>query len=206
MAIAADYKAVVLVDAAGDTAGISGQFDGRKSNNSAAPGSTNLGVLPVVATAAAPSYTEGNQAALSCDLAGGLRTSSAGGGLTDAQLRAFAATLGVTATAAVGVAVTLTLPAAGASLFHYISNIEITADTAPVALAANASAVVTSTNLNGSPAWNVKVERNGGGVNTMMRNTVIPLRSAVANTATTIVAPATTNTIWRLNVEYFTGA
>lgn len=205
MTIAADYKAVVLVDAGGDTAGISGQFDGRKSNNGGVSGSTNLGVLPVVATAAAPSYTEGNQASLSTDLAGALRISSAGGGLTDAQLRAFAATLGVTVTAAVGVGVTLTLPAAGAGNFHYISNLEITADTAPVALGANASAIVTSTNLNGGPAWNVKVERSGGGVNTVKRNAVIPLRSAVANTATTIVGPATTNVVWRMNVEYYTG-
>jgi hypothetical protein len=49
---------------------------GTKSNNGGVPGSTNLGTLPVVATAAAPSYTEGNQTALSTDLAGNLRTST----------------------------------------------------------------------------------------------------------------------------------
>lgn len=217
MTIAADFKAVTLVDAAtGDStvvagtiianAGI-GNFNvvGTKSSNGGVPGSTNLGILPAVANAVAPTFTEGNQTGLSVDLSGALRTSSTNAGLTDAQLRAFAATLGVTATAAVGVGATLTLPAAGAGLFQYISNLEITADTAPVALAANASAVITSTNLSGSPAWNVKVERNGGGVNTVRRMSVIPLRTAVANTATTIVAPAVANTIWRLNVEYYTG-
>lgn len=116
------------------------------------------------------------------------------------------ADLGVTATAAVGVAVTLTLPAAGVGLFHAISRLEITADTAPVVLGANASAVVTSTNLPGGPAWNVKIERAGGGINTVNNSRVNPFKSLVANTATTIVAPATANTIWRLNVEYFTSA
>jgi len=48
---------------------------GTKSNNAVVPGSTNLGVLSAVATSATPSYTEGNQVALSTDLAGVLRVS-----------------------------------------------------------------------------------------------------------------------------------
>jgi hypothetical protein len=44
-----------------------------KSNNAVAPGTGNIGVLPAVANAAPPSLTEGNQAALSFDLAGNLR-------------------------------------------------------------------------------------------------------------------------------------
>lgn len=44
-----------------------------KSNNSAAPGTTNLGTLPAVANAAPPAFTEANQAAISIDLAGNLR-------------------------------------------------------------------------------------------------------------------------------------
>lgn len=50
-------------------------IQGLKSNNGGPPGSTNIGTLPAVATAAAPSYTEGNQVALSVDLAGALRSS-----------------------------------------------------------------------------------------------------------------------------------
>lgn len=46
---------------------------GTKSNNSAAPSSTNLGTLPAVAQAVAPSYTEGNQVAISTDLTGRTR-------------------------------------------------------------------------------------------------------------------------------------
>lgn len=115
-----------------------------------------------------------------------------------------AAPLGVTATGAVGAAVTLTIPAAGVGLFHFITRSQITADTAVVALGANASAVVTSTNLPGNPAWNLLIMRNGGGIDREEMPRVYPLRSSVANTATTIVAPATANTIWRINVEYFT--
>ena len=47
--------------------------EGLLANNNAAPASNNVGVLPARATAAAPSYTEGNQALLSTDLAGALR-------------------------------------------------------------------------------------------------------------------------------------
>lgn len=46
---------------------------GTKSNNTAAPGATNVGTLPAIATAAAPSSTEGNQVGLSTDLSGNLR-------------------------------------------------------------------------------------------------------------------------------------
>lgn len=48
-------------------------FNGGKTNNNAAPGATNDGVLPAVANAAPPSYTEGNQVAVSMDLKGNLR-------------------------------------------------------------------------------------------------------------------------------------
>lgn len=53
---------------------------GGKTNNTAAPGTTNLGVLSGVANASAPTQTEGNLVALSVDLGGALRVSGAGGG------------------------------------------------------------------------------------------------------------------------------
>jgi hypothetical protein len=54
--------------------------EGTKSNDNAPPGSNNLGTLPAVATAVAPTHTEGNQVALSTDLSGSLRTAGGGGG------------------------------------------------------------------------------------------------------------------------------
>jgi hypothetical protein len=49
---------------------------GSKTNNNAAPNSSNLGVLPAVATTAAPTYTTGNAVMLSTDLSGNLRTTA----------------------------------------------------------------------------------------------------------------------------------
>lgn len=49
---------------------------GAKSHNAAAPTSDNLGVLPAVASAAAPTYTEGRQVLLSTDLTGALRVAA----------------------------------------------------------------------------------------------------------------------------------
>jgi hypothetical protein len=62
-----------------------GAVSGSKTNNNAAPGSDNIGAFVGVATASAPSYTEGNLVALSTDLAGALRVtgSLSIGGTTD---------------------------------------------------------------------------------------------------------------------------
>lgn len=47
---------------------------GAKTNNNAAPGATNAGVLPAIANAAAPTWVEGNQVGLSSDLSGNQRS------------------------------------------------------------------------------------------------------------------------------------
>lgn len=47
---------------------------GTKTNNSAAPGTNNVGTLPCVATAVAPTQTEGNQVGCSTNLSGAQRT------------------------------------------------------------------------------------------------------------------------------------
>jgi hypothetical protein len=52
---------------------------GTLTNNNAAPGTINLGVLPAVANAAAPTWTEGDQVLLSVDLHGAQRVSGATG-------------------------------------------------------------------------------------------------------------------------------
>jgi hypothetical protein len=46
---------------------------GNKTNNNAAPGATNVGVLPCIATAAVPASTEGNQVGCSTNLSGAQR-------------------------------------------------------------------------------------------------------------------------------------
>jgi hypothetical protein len=112
-----------------------------------------------------------------------------------------AAILAVTAVGASGAAVTLTLPAV-ASQFHYITHIEIL-KYAVGALTGGATPVtVTTTNLPGTPAFTFET---AGAIGTIVRTLYEPtksLRSSTVNTATTIVCPATTNVIWRVNVWY----
>ena len=119
-----------------------------------------------------------------------------------------AATLHVTATAAVNTAVTASLPAPTAGLFHYITSVQLVKVYNALGVAAGGGVVVTSTNLPGSPAW--LTEQAAGAVGTAVRvidyQPTTPLKAAAAAVATTFVAPAQLQTIWRWNVSYFTAA
>lgn len=122
-----------------------------------------------------------------------------------AEIRA--ATLHVTGTAAVNTALTITLPAAGAGLFHYITSIQWVKLYSVVGVANAAGILITSTNLPGNPVWLTEQAVINAGLAPVVINyqPTTPLKSAVANTATTIVAPLQLQTIWRGNVSYFTG-
>lgn len=115
--------------------------------------------------------------------------------------------LAVTGTAAANTGVTLTLPAAGAGLFHYITRLEITRN-ATAALAGTATLVITSTNLPGTPAWSVGNAMAAGGTQPdVIADFSHPLKSSAANTNTTIVAPVPgAAVLWRLNAFYYVGA
>lgn len=117
------------------------------------------------------------------------------------------ANLHITNTGAANAAVTLTLPAPGVGMFHYITNIYIQRAGA-AALAGTAALVITSTNLPGNPAWSVGNASPAGGSQTDLNySPTNPLKSAVSNIATTIVAPAPgAGVLWRLNASYYVGA
>jgi hypothetical protein len=117
-----------------------------------------------------------------------------------------ASTLHVTATGLVNTAVTATLAAAGAGLFHYITAIQIVKLYSVVGIAAGAGNIITSTNLPGNPAWTTEQLASvaGTAVTVLDYSPATPLKSSVANTATTIVCPIQLQTIWRVNVSYFT--
>lgn len=117
-----------------------------------------------------------------------------------------ASDLVVSTTAAANTALTLTLPAAAAGLFHYITHIEITR-TATAALAGTATLVITTTNLPGALALSVGNAMAAGGTQKDFDQIFpSPLKSSVAATATTIVAPAPgLGVLWRMNVFYYTG-
>ena len=110
------------------------------------------------------------------------------------------------ATGAAGAAVTATLPAVPGQ-FHYITSIVIQRAGA-AALAGTAVLVITTTNLPGSLAWSVgNAVPAGGTMNDLNFMPATPLKSAAANTATTIVCPAPgAGVLWRVSVTYYTAA
>ena len=114
--------------------------------------------------------------------------------------------LHVTATAAANAAATATLPAPGVGLFHYITSIDITRN-ATAALAGTATIIHTTTNLPGTPAWSVGNAMAAGGTQIDVQyNPTTPLKSSVANTATTVVAAAGgAAVLGRVNVSYYVG-
>lgn len=120
--------------------------------------------------------------------------------------RPLPSTLFVTATAAANTAATATLPAAGAGMFHYITSINITRN-ATAALVGSATLIHTTTNLPGSPAWSVGNAMAIGGTQIDVDfRPASPLKSSVANTATTVVAAAGgAAVLGRVNVSYYVG-
>lgn len=117
------------------------------------------------------------------------------------------ATLAATATGASGAAVTLTISAAGAGLFHYITRI-IVQRFAVAALTAGATPVlVTTTNLPGTRVLSFPADAAlQGTIYSEVIEPTQPLKASAANTNTTIVCPATTSVIWRVTADYYAGA
>jgi hypothetical protein len=105
-------------------------------------------------------------------------------------------------------AFTTTLAAPGAGLFHYITAIEIIrVNATATAVAAAATLIsITTTNLPGSLAWSMGNAIAAGAYDVPVRLTPNnPIRSSVANTATTIVCPSGgTGVQFRVNVYYYT--
>lgn len=113
-----------------------------------------------------------------------------------------AATNVATVTAAAGVTATLTLPAPGAGLFHYITSLELVAYSAAARTGSATPWLITTTNL--GPVYTFSTAGAIGTTDIQRPILATPLRSAVANTAITFVAPAATGVLWRLTATYFT--
>jgi hypothetical protein len=111
----------------------------------------------------------------------------------------------VTATAAVNTAVTLTIPANPAGLFHLFTRINIKRFFVTAGLAGTTPTLVTTTNLPGSLAFSFGT---AGAIGTTLEEVLepsAPIKSVTAATATTIVCPAVTDTIWRVTALYLLG-
>lgn len=112
----------------------------------------------------------------------------------------------VSVVGAAAAAVTATLPAAGAGLFHYIDTIEITMYNTAARTGVATPVTVTTTNFPTALAYTMPSAGAIGTVTTQMISTDRPIKSSTANTQTTIVCPATASVIWRVNVYYSIGA
>lgn len=183
----------------------------------ASDGGGSLTVDGQVAISGAVTVTQGNAGAQAWPVSGPLTDAQlraaavpVSGVLTDAQLRASPVTvlakpneLGVSAAGAAAAAVTLTLPAV-AGQYHLIDAIEITCYATAAGTGGATPVTVTSTNLPGNTAWTFPSGRAVGTVLTQVLTPNRPVRSAAPGVATTIVCPATTGVIWRINVFYTT--
>lgn len=112
----------------------------------------------------------------------------------------------VTATAAVGLTITATLPAV-TGLRHYIDAVQVVRS-ATAALAASATPVlVTTTNIPGAPVLTFGSDAAGIGLDKEQRLPVGSggIAATALGTATTIVCPAYAGVIWRINVAYHLG-
>lgn len=109
-----------------------------------------------------------------------------------------------TQTAAAAAICTLTLAAPGAGLRHYITSIVIQHFTTLLLTAAAAPVIVTTTNITGAPAFNFRADAAAmGSLTEIARIFDFPLATTAQNTATTIVAPATTSVLWRVTAGFF---
>lgn len=99
---------------------------------------------------------------------------------------------------------TITLPAPAAGQFHHISAIELILYTSATRTGSATPVSVTSTNLNGFR----RLFATAAAIGTVVQYellTVVPMRSQVEATASTIVLPAVTGGIWAYNVIYREG-
>lgn len=115
-------------------------------------------------------------------------------------------TLLVTATGAASAAVTATLPAV-TGLRHIIDFIQVTRSATAALTASATPVVVTTTNMQGSPALTFGSDVAGIGIDKDVRLDFGSTGNAatVLGTATTVVCPVYTGVIWRVTVGYRLG-
>jgi hypothetical protein len=113
-------------------------------------------------------------------------------------------TVSLSGTATVGLGVTITIPAAAAGTFNYLLALEINMFAAALLVAAATPVLVTTTGITGTPTFSLEASAQAQGtIVTRIYQFVPPIKGSAAATAITVVAPAVTNVIWRLNAQYF---
>jgi hypothetical protein len=113
-------------------------------------------------------------------------------------------TIATAVSSASGAAITLSL-AGVASNFHYLSYLQIVAYNTAARTGGVTPVTVTTSNITGSPAFTFGSAGAVGANEIQTFDFPEELKSTTANTATTVVCPATTGVIWRVNVVYRVG-
>lgn len=113
-------------------------------------------------------------------------------------------TSGVSVVGAAGAAVTLTMAAPGLGLRHYVTGFEITRYSAAALTASATPVTISTTNMLASLAYTLPADTQAlGFASVFEKNFSPPLATNAQNTATTIVCPATTGVIWRVNSYFY---
>jgi hypothetical protein len=122
------------------------------------------------------------------------------------QVEELPSVLGLTVTAVISTAATLTIPAPGAGLFQIVDYIEVVHFAGAVGTAAATPVLVTTTNIPGNPILSCRADAFLQGTREVHRiGGSVPFKATTANTAITVVMPLTTGVIWRANAVYRIG-
>lgn len=109
-----------------------------------------------------------------------------------------------TITAAAGAAATLTLASPGAGLRHYLTYVRVARIAAAALTAGAAPVLVTTTNIPGALVFSIAANAAlQGDIFPIQEDFNYPIAVTAQATATTIVAPATTNVIWRITAGFY---
>lgn len=108
-----------------------------------------------------------------------------------------------TATAAVGLAATLSLPAPGLGLRQYLTYLRIVRFATAVLTPGAAPVIITTTNIPGALQFSMPADAAAQGtVFSYQEDFAYPIMGSAQNVAMTIVAPATPSVIWRVSAGY----
>lgn len=113
----------------------------------------------------------------------------------------------ISATGAAAAGVTLTIPSAGVGLYNYLTALQIVKFSTAALTAAATPVLVTSTGLIGTPTFSFPADVSAQGLAVEQKfEFPKPVKGTATATAMTIVCPATTAVIWRVNASFYIGA
>ena len=110
----------------------------------------------------------------------------------------------VSATGIAGAAVTLTIPSAGVGLYNYLNVLQIVKFSTATLTPAATPVLVTTTGIIGTPTFSFPADVSAQGLAVEQRfEFPKPVKGTATATTMTIVCPATTGVIWRVNASFY---